>query len=194
VRVWRSCAIAGMLVLAVVSAVLSAAKAQQPAEGNGRHDEYTVKAVFLYSFGRYVEWPKSAFANGSAPFVIGIVGEDSFGGVLGAIAKKKTIQDRRIVIRRFDSPETYSQPCQILFVSKSLTAEQQAAIIARTEGQPVLVVGETPGFAERGAIANFYTEGDRVLFEINVEAARKSHLRMDAKLLSLGKTVGAGAN
>jgi hypothetical protein len=153
-------------------------------------NEYTVKAVFLYSFGRYVEWPESTFANATAPFVIGILGEDSFEGTLDQIAAKKTVQERPIVIRRFASLDEYRPGCQILFVSRSLRDDQQAAAIKKNDGKPVLVVGETPGFAERGGIANFFVDGDRIRFEINVDAARRAQLRMDAKLLSLGKPVG----
>jgi hypothetical protein len=94
-------------------------------------------------------------------------------------------------VRRFASVEDYRQPCHILFVSRSLTGVQQAALIAKTEGKPVLVVGETPGMAERGAIANFFVDGDYIRFELNVDTARRAQLRMDAKLLSLGKLVGA---
>ncbi|MEN6459424.1 MAG: YfiR family protein [Thermoguttaceae bacterium] len=161
------------------------ANAQEP-PAESLHNEYDLKAVFLYTFGRYIEWPATAFANASAPFVIGVVGEDSFAGALDTIAKKKTIQRRRIVIRRFTSPADYAQPCQILFVSRSLTAEQRAAVLAKTQKESVFVVGEVSGFAEQGAMANFVVEGDRVRFEINVDAARRAQLRMDAKLLSLG--------
>jgi len=157
-------------------------------------NEYTVKAVFLYSFGRYVEWPKAALGDDKAPFVIGVLGEDPFGGALDAIAAKKTIQDRRIVVRRFPTLEAYEKSkrtCHILFVSGAIPAEQQAAVIAKTDGKPVLVVGEAPGFSERGATADFVLDGDRVQFEINVDAARRAQLRMDAKLLRLGKPVGA---
>ena len=82
--------------------------------------EYTVKAVFLYSFGRFVQWPAKTFANDSEPFVIGMAGEDPFGRALDEIAAKKTIQDRHIAIRRFAAPDDYRGPCQILFVSRSL--------------------------------------------------------------------------
>lgn len=166
-----------------------AAGAQQ-SEPSETPKEHTLKAVFLYSVGRNVEWPKAAFADGRAPFVIGILGEDQFEGSLDLIAKKKSIQGRKIVVRRFASLEGYSEPCHILFVSRSLTDDQQTAVIARTAGKPVFVVSETPGFAERGGTANFLTDGDRVLLEINVDVARKAQLRMDAKLLSLAKLVG----
>jgi hypothetical protein len=176
---------------AVLFGFSRATKAEQT-ETVGRHDEYMVKGVFLYSFGRNIEWPKDAFANDSAPFIIGIVGEDPFGGTLDAIAAKKMIQGRHIVIRRFASPEAFTTPCHLLFVSRSLSNEQQAAIVKMTQGQPTLLVSETPGMADRGATINFFLEGDRILFEINADAARRAGLRMDAKLLSLGRPVGVG--
>jgi hypothetical protein len=163
----------------------------QPPEAATLPNQYTVKAVFLYNFGRYVEWPNGSFADASAPFVIGIVGEDAFGGALQEIAARKTIQGRPIVVRRFASPEDYNQTCHILFVSRSLASSQQAALIRMTQRRGVLVVGETPGFAEQGGTANFFVEEDRIRFEINVDTARRAQLRLDAKLLSLGKPVSS---
>ncbi|MEI8372288.1 MAG: YfiR family protein [Planctomycetota bacterium] len=184
-------ALAGLVVLAALCWQSVSARAQQAQPAGSVPNEYTVKAVFLYSFGRYVEWPENTFRNASDPFVIGIVGEDSFGGSLDEVAAKKTLQDRRIVVKRFASPDQYKQPCHILFVSRSLPQDQQIALIKNTQGTAVLVVGETPGFAENGGPANFFIDGDRVRFEINVTTARQSRLRMDAKLLNLGKPVGS---
>jgi hypothetical protein len=180
-------ALAGMFSLPARSAH---AQPQSETESAELHDEYLVKGAHLYAFGRYVQWPKTAFANASDPFVIATIGEDPFKNILREIAAKKTIDGRKIVIKRFANLEAYKPPCHILFVSRSLTPEQQAAVIAKTKGQPVLLVGETPDFAERGGIVNFYTEGDRILYEINANAARRADLRIDAKLLNLGKPVG----
>ena len=166
-----------------------AAQAQPAEPAASLPNEYTVKAVFLYSFGRYVQWPETAFAKASDPFVIGILGEDSFGGALDEIAAKKTLQGRPIVVRRFASLEDYQRPCHILFVSRSLSNDLQAALLEKVAGQPVFVVGEVPGYAEGGANANFVIDGERIRFELNVDTARQARLRMDAKLLSLGKPV-----
>ena len=173
------------------------AQAQQGVQGQHAEpvaqspNEYTMKAMFLYSFGRYIEWPETAFRNESEPFVIGIVGKDSFGGALDDIAARKTIQERQIAVRRFVSPAQYKPPCHILFVSRALPAKQQTALIRKTKGTAVFVVGETPGFAEIGGGANFVVEDNQVRFEINIATARQSQLRMDAKLLNLGKPVGS---
>ena len=173
------------------SSALLPAVAQQIEPAVSLPNEYTVKAVFLYSFGRYIEWPEHTFRDASDPFVIGIVGDDSFGGALDDVASKKSIRDRRIVVRRFASPDQYKQPCHILFVSHSVPLEQQIALIRDTQDTDLLVVGETPGFAANGGDVNFFIVGDRVRFEINVDSARRSRLRMDAKLLNLGEPVNS---
>ena len=138
-----------------------------------------------------MEWPKNSFPTSKSPFVIGVLGEDWFGGALDEIAKKRTVQGRKIVIKRFATLDAYKPPCHMLFVSRSLPAEQQTAVIAKMSGKPVFLVGESPGFAERGGIADFVTDQDRVSIEINVDAVRRVHLHVDARLLSLAKRVGS---
>ncbi len=174
-----------------VTRLAAPAAADSPPEPASQPAEYTVKAAFLYGFGQFVQWPPESFAAPAEPFVIALVGEDSFGGALDEIAAKRSIQRRRIVVRRFATPEDFREPCQILFLSRSLTAEGQTLLLKKTAGKAVLTVGETPGFTEKGGIVNFYVEGDRIRFEINAETARRAHLRMDAKLLNLGKPASA---
>jgi hypothetical protein len=179
-----------LMLLGLTQFAAVSAFAQQP-ESPARDNPSMVQAVFLYSIGRYVEWPATAFTDASSPFVIGILGDETFEGTLDTIAAKKSIQGRKIEIRRFDSLAKLDPRCQILFVSHSVPAADQTAVIEKTRGKPVFVVGATSGLAEQGATANFATDGDRIFIEINANAARKSQLRMDAKLLSLAKLVGS---
>lgn len=151
--------------------------------------EYNVKAVYLYSFGRYVTWPSMAFDSNSSPFVIGILGEDPLGMAIDQIAQLKKIQGRAIVVRRFASLDSY-RPCHMVFVAKSVPPEEQVAVIAQSRSKPVLLVGEFPGFAAQGGTVNFFMSGDTVRFEINREAAKAQGLEIDARLLSLARFVG----
>ncbi len=151
--------------------------------------EYNVKAVYLYSFGRYVTWPSTAFDAGPSPFVIGILGEDPLGAAIDQIAQLKKVQGRTIVVRRFASLQGY-RPCHMLFIAKSVPPDEQAAAIARFRGKPVLLVGEVPGFAAQGGTVNFFVSGDTVRFEINMDTARSQGLEIDARLLSLARFVG----
>lgn len=93
------------------------------------------------------------------------------------------------MVKRFPSMAAYT-PCHILFIPSSVGPEEQAAAIRKTHGLPVLLVGETPDFAEQGGDVNFFIEDNRVRFEINREAAMRQRLKISSKLLGLAKIVG----
>ena len=65
-----------------------------------------------------------------------------------------------------------------------------AAVIARTEGRPILTIADAPGAAAGGSVINFYLDGKHVRFEINTRAARDSGLKVRTKLLRLARVVG----
>lgn len=177
------------LALAVLGVLLKTASAAAPAKVViDPRQAYNVKAVYLYSFGRYVDWPRDAVANRQKAFVIGVLGADPFGKALDHIAKSKRVSEKPIVVRRFKSMRDY-QPCHILFVPKSVPRETQIAVIDALADQPVLVTGEHPGFAQWGGTINFYLSGETVRFEVNVDVAKKQRLSVDAKLLNLARMV-----
>jgi hypothetical protein len=163
-----------------------------PAAESVNQLEYNVKAAFLYSFGRYVEWPESLFSDKESPFVIGVYGKNPFGEVLERIAKTRTIQGRRIEVKIIDSIDGLAD-CQLIFIPQNVSVEQQRKIVDKVKGTPLLLVGETAKFAEIGGDVNFFMEGDHVRFEINVDTLRNKKLLIDAKLLSLAKKISTVA-
>lgn len=175
---------ASLALIAVLAALGSSAQAQETAP-----DEYSVKAVFLFSFGKFVEWPPA----GGNEFVIGVIGSDPFGAVLDEIAAKKTVQGKKLVIRRFATDEEFQPPCQILFVAGRDIPAARVAALGKAAGPGVLLVGESPRFIEEGGAVNFFLDGNRVRFEINADAARRAGLRMDARLLNLAARPGRKA-
>jgi hypothetical protein len=160
----------------------------QSVDESGINREYTIKAAYLYNFARYVQWPANAFRDNQDPFVIGVLGSDPLGDDLDRIAQAKQVEARKIVVYRFPSPDKY-RPCHILFVPRSVEPRQQIETIGRLRNSPVLLIGETPGFAERGGTVNFFIEQNRVRFEINQKAGQRANLKISAKLLSLAKLV-----
>jgi hypothetical protein len=168
----------------------SSTPATQPAESVKQQFEfeYHVKAAYLYSFGRYIQWPGSAFPPQEDAFVICLFGEDPFGDILNVISKTKTIQGHRIVVQTTSSLKALTH-CHILFIPRTIQPELQFQIINELQDLPILVVGESPGFVKHGGCVNFYMDGDQVRFEINSDSIRQKKLFVDAKLLNLGKRV-----
>jgi hypothetical protein len=161
-----------------------AASRLQPAAAAGP-GEYEVKAAFLYNFARFVEWPDAA--RGEGPFVVTVLGRDPFGSVLDETLRGKTIEERRIVVRRASRPED-AAGSRIVFISDS--EEERLPVILKSLGSsPVLTVGEMSAFAEKGGVIRFRVEQDRIRLEINVAAAERSRLRISSQLLKLARIV-----
>jgi hypothetical protein len=164
------------------------AAGQQSSDDAVINREYPLKALFLYNFGSYIEWPAESFASPQAPFVIGVLGSAPLENTLKELAATKTIAGRRIVVEQFGSAESV-KPCQILFVARNVNPQQQRAALEKLRNQYVLIVGESQGFAGQGGSVNFFIESNKVRFEINPESAKQRHLKISSKLLSLAKIV-----
>jgi hypothetical protein len=152
--------------------------------------EYVIKAAYIYNFAMFVEWPDKAFRRESSPIVIGIVGTDPFGAAIDQTVRDKKIDKRPLVVKRLQWDQEFEY-CHILFITSSEKA-RFAELVQRVKNLPILVVTESPGFAERGSIINFIVEQNRVRCEINVDAAKRAHLNISSKLLGLAK-VTSGA-
>jgi hypothetical protein len=177
------------LLLACSTALLFAwaARAQDPSEGVIDR-EYPLKALFLYNFASYVDWPADTFANDQTPFVIGVLGSAPIDATLKEIAASKKIAGRSIEILRFVSINDL-KPCQILFITRSVSTELQRRAIEAEKNRPVLVVGESEDFAAWGGTVNFFVQANKIRFEINVAATKQQHLKVSSKLLGMAKII-----
>ncbi len=74
--------------------------------------------------------------------------------------------------------------CAILLVGSSDRTE--IAKILQSVGQrPILTIGEDSEFSRLGGIIAFVREGNRVRFEINLDAAERARFQVSSKLLRL---------
>src|SRR2546425_702207 len=80
---------------------------------------YQHKALYLFNFAKYTEWPREAFPDDNAPFVLGILGNDPFRSDIDII-KGKTLKGRKLVVRYFNSVHDVTG-CHMLFICSSET-------------------------------------------------------------------------
>jgi hypothetical protein len=169
------------------------AKAQSP--DSSTSSEYLVKAGFIYNFAQLVQWPSTSFAQPDSPIVIGILGTDPFGGAIDRVIENKKLDGRSVVVRRLKWGKDLKdlRECNILFVSSS-EKEHLSDVINIVKWLPILTIGETAGFASRGGIINLTLEGNKVRFEVNVEAAKQANLNISSRLLALARIVPQSAD
>lgn len=160
--------------LAMMALVNEAYGAEEPTE-------YQVKAVFVFNFARFVEWPVQAFTAPNEPFVIGIVGTDPFGARLDEAVRGEQVGQHPLLVRRFRNADEIGA-CQILYIDRSEGA-QLSQILAALNRRNTLTVTDLDGAAQRGAMIQFVTESNRIRLRINVGAARAAGLTISSKLL-----------
>lgn len=143
--------------------------------------EFQIKAVFLFNFAQFVEWPPRAFADAQAPLVIGVLGEDPFGSLLDETVRGEKMGSHPLVVRRYRHVADIAD-CHILYISRSET-DRLEPIMAALAGRSVLTVGDMESFARHGGMVRFVMENHRTRLKINVEAARAADLTISSKLL-----------
>jgi hypothetical protein len=145
-----------------------------------------VKAAFLRNFAHYVTWPTNTAEDAHAPWRIGILGADPFGEVLGKTFEGRIEQARSFVIFRADTLEKLP-PCDIIYIAEK-DAKKRHAALAALKGQPVLTVGDAPGFLQEGGIIRFHV-GDRVEMSVNLDQARAVSLKIPCQMLEVSREV-----
>jgi hypothetical protein len=171
--------------LALFSALLLAsAHAATPSE-------YQVKAVFLYNFSRFVEWPETAFADPKSPFVVGVFGFDPFGADLDEAVRGESVRGHPLVVRRVRNAAEVAD-CQILFIHHS-ERERVAEVLAAVDNRSILTVSDMENAAKLGVMIRFVTEKGRIRMRINADSARAARLTISSNLLRSAEIVGSAA-
>ena len=151
--------------------------------------ESAVKAALLYRFASYVEWPAERFASPEAPLDIAVMGADDVARELELLAKGRSVNNRPIRVRRLSDTD-FLAGSHIVFVGRQEAA--RLPLIARVTGPlSILLVSDASQGLENGSVINFVSAGDRVGFEVSMEAAGRSALRISSRMLAVARRVVA---
>jgi hypothetical protein len=177
----------------LVAGLLAVSAGLVPAEGSGPMPagpdrEHRVKAVFLFNFAQFVEWPEAVFNGPKDSLVVGILGENPFDDFLDEVVKGETVREHPIVVRRFKRVEDIKE-CHVLFIGPSEAARLDGEVAA-LKARKILTVGESRDFLEHGGMVLFVNEGGRVRFKINLDAVQEADLSVSSKLLRLAEVSG----
>ena len=150
-----------------------------------------LKVAYLLNFTRFIQWPESALGDS---FVIAVIGNPELAAGLRALERSdKQVQGRPIRIRVLDDAVVIGD-CQMLFIGAAAVADLPR-IRARTEDRPVLLVGDSPGPAERGVAINLFLKpdilgaGERLRFQISQRALKGRGLKVSAQLYDVAEVV-----
>ena len=143
-------------------------------------NEYQIKAMFIFNFTKYVEWPETKMTD---IFTIGVIGESEIIEPLENIAAQKKAGEKKIEIKKLTvDDDTY---CNIIIVSHSRLSKLDL-IEKKYQNKGVLIVTDE---STKSAAINLVTRDNKIRFEVNQSLAKSGGVKISSQLLSLAVAV-----
>jgi hypothetical protein len=148
--------------------------------------EIAMKTETLANLPRYVEWPEGAFVVPSTPLMLGVYGHSEIHRRLVATFDGKTVNGRRVMVRRYRWPQVPN--CHVLFIARS-ERRRLPWIMKKVQYSTTLTVAEFDDFLTQGGILRLSMKDDKVRFHVNTATARDVGLRFSSQFLSVADQV-----
>lgn len=157
------------------------------ASQNHSEDEHLFKAIFIYNFAKFTDWPEAVWKEHNAPLVLCTTGKDELVDGLNWLGGK--VVSGHIVHILSLKNTVDSKSCHVLYIALSEQGHYKD-ILKSMEGRSVLTISKIPHFAGSGGIVELYRKDARTLFIIDLGLARKVGLMLSASLLNMAVVVG----
>ena len=158
-----------------------------PAMGQPVASADAIKAAYLYKLRHYVEWPGKRLAGNEAMAVIGVVGAEEIAENLLQMPGASERQGGRVQVRRLRLNDALDG-IELLFVGADYWPRAGPMVEAAAK-RGIVVVSESEGALQGGSVINFRYVDERMRFEISLDAAERSGLKLSSQLLSLALSV-----
>jgi len=149
--------------------------------------ERSVKAAFLYKFLGYVEFAPNMPLEAGAPLVVGVLGADDIAAELGRVTTGRNVNGHPVAVRVMHEGDG-ANGLHLLFVAAGETA-RAAPLLRAAQQAGVLTVTESGNGLQAGSVINFKLVDDRIRFEISLDAAERSNIKLSSRLLSVAYAV-----
>lgn len=153
------------------------AMALVPATATAQSSNGGVKAALVYNIIRFISFP----GNPARIRVCTISGDD-MAGSLRAL-NGRAVGSSRLEVVTLGSVRDVGSTCDVVY----LQSTPPSAIGSVSRGQ--VLIGEAPGFAERGGTVGLLNFGGQIRFAINGRVARNSGVQFSSQLMQLAAKV-----
>jgi hypothetical protein len=158
--------------LALVLALWQGAPRAQPvAEG-------PLKAEILWRALQFVEWPGDL--GPAQPLQLCLLAPGALADALRGW-EQRTLHGHAVELRRVAGPAS-AVACHIAYVGAD-------AVLPAQPPRALLWVGDSLGLTERGVMINLQLQQGRIVFDVELQAARRAGLDINARLLRLARYV-----
>lgn len=145
----------------------------------GEEASAKIKAIYIYNFTKYIEWPDN-YKNGN--FVIGVIGNNvALINELNKMAASKTVGSQKLEIKNLSAPDA---TCHILYLLSD-NSSQLNDVIEKNKSKCTLIITDKAGLAAKGAGINFIIQENKQKIELNKSNIERYKLKVASSLVEL---------
>lgn len=163
------------LLVAVSAPVLAQLQASEP----------ELKAAILINMLLFIDWPANSLQSRDRLTICHL----SDSAVARALVRLdgKVRKHQQLQTIRTDGAQLAH--CHVVYLAPGDEAQLPEVVQGLRATRGVLITGDTPGYVERGVMINLELAAGRVVFDVNLSAARQAGLNISSKALRLARTV-----
>lgn len=143
-------------------------------------NEYQLKAALVLKLANHTTWPSAKLPSGS-PLVIGVYGQDNISGQISEAIAGRMISGRDVIVKRITTVQEVAG-CHVLFVSRS-EQDRLGPVLSKTKGEPILTIGESANFKDKGGIFQLTLNGGGVNVVFDLRNLRRSNIQIEPDTL-----------
>lgn len=147
--------------------------------------EYDLKAAFVYNFMLFTDWPANTVYE-SGTLNICVHPSSALHQSLAAL-NGKSMKGRKLSVRHLIVADG-ARGCHVLLIDGD--RDRWSRIRQGLVGASVLTIDddEAPGH-DGGSVISLFMDANRIVFDVDMEAARQAKLTLSSKLLRLARKV-----
>ena len=149
-----------------------------------RSQDEKFKALFMYNFTKYLEWPAN---RSKGDFIIGVYGASPIINELSIIAEKRKVGTQQIIVRKLSEPSELLA-CHIVYVPENRSGKIDE-VVTTCKGKGIVIISDKPGLAKSHSGINYVLIDGKQNFEINKKHLETEGININSALLSLGVIV-----
>ncbi|HEY8607518.1 MAG TPA: YfiR family protein [Noviherbaspirillum sp.] len=147
--------------------------------------EYELKVAFVYNFALFTEWPAHTLYEGGTLNVC-VNPASPMRQPLSVLADR-VVRGRKVALRAAAGADSL-RPCHLL-VLDGIDRDRWMQIRKTLGSASVLTVTDDDGIGRDGAMITLAMDGKRVVFDVDLSAARQAGLVLSSKLLRVARAV-----
>lgn len=147
-----------------------------------RMPEYQLKSEFIYNFATFIDWSDET----GKPLTLCVAAPQAEMTYFSSL-EGKPVGNMTVAVRHLDKDASVGG-CRILFVAEA-GSEDFDDWLSDVAGEQVLTVSESEQWLKKGVMVDLLLQEERVVFDVNVAAAKESGVVINSKLLRLARKV-----